>query len=246
MEPSYTLRIAVCEDLPTDMEIIKNHIVSSGFPLELSCFVSGEEFLRSFSAGRYDVIFMDIFLGGESGVKIAENIRRKDRHATLAFTTISTEHYSDGYNLKAYRYIKKPAEASHVEETLNYALMKKNNRAAIPVIMEGGKARAIPLDAIMFFEQKDKVITVVTTESGTLRTSQSVRLDDLENALPKPRFLRCHRSMIVNLSHVGGVDKDTHSFILHDGRRVGIYQRYGLRKYIETFQNWLDEETRRM
>jgi DNA-binding LytR/AlgR family response regulator len=227
------------------MEIIKNHIVNCGLQMDLSCFKSGEDFMRSFNTGRYDVIFMDIYMDGESGVKVSEKIRKKDKHATLAFTTISTEHYADGYNLKAYRYIEKPAEASQVEETLNYALMKKKNRAAIPVMMEGGKVRDIPIDDIMFFEQKDKIITVVTTQFGTLHTSQSVRLDDLEKALPKPRFLRCHRSMIVNLSHVGGVDKDTHSFILHDGRKVGIYQRYGLGKYIEALQNWLDGETGR-
>ena len=56
---------------------------------KLDCFASGEDFLNHFTAHSYDIIFMDIFMGGMDGVETAEQIRKSDSHVILIFLTSS-------------------------------------------------------------------------------------------------------------------------------------------------------------
>jgi DNA-binding LytR/AlgR family response regulator len=224
-----TLQIAVCEDTPADAARIKQHIENSGIPSEVSYFESGEDFLRSFRAERYDLVFMDIYMSGETGVQIAEKLRKTDKNTTLVFTTTSLDHTLESYRLKAVSYLEKPVQAEDIKEALELTLAKRKTRATITVTTEGGKNKDVPLDSIIFFEHQNHVVTLTTT-TGVLRTIQAARLDEMEKRLPMPPFLRCHRSFIVNLNHVQKIDKDTHSFTMINGGRADIQQRDRLSK----------------
>ena len=241
MEPMYTLRIAVCEDAPADTALLVKHIENSGVLSEVSCFESGEAFLRSFRAERYDVIFMDIYMGGETGVKAAEKIRKADKRVTLVFTTSSLDHTLESYRLKAVSYLEKPLKAEDVKDALELALARRKTRATVTITMEGGKNAEVPMDSILFFEHQDHVVTVHTA-AGVLRTHQAARLDEVEHRLPRPPFMRCHRSFIVNLNYVESIDKDTHSFTMMNGARADINRKSKLKDCEETLQLWMIEK----
>ena len=242
MDNASTLRVAICEDTAAHMEQLVSQIEKSGIPAEVSRFESGMDFLHSFHTGRYDVIFMDIYMGGESaGVRTAERIRESDTFVTLAFTTTSIDHTLESYRLKAAMYLEKPLKDTDIRETLELALMKRRSRTVITLSLEGGKKADIPLDGIMIFEQKGNEIEVVTTLSGVQKTSRSEKLDDVEARLPSPPFLRCHRSFIVNLNHVRNIDRDTHSFTMRNGGRADINQRKRLKEFEDALQLWMIE-----
>ena len=239
---TYALQIAVCEDAPADTALLVKHIENSGVTSEVSCFDSGEAFLRSFRAERYDVIFLDIYMGGETGVEAAEKIRKADKRVVLIFTTNSLDHTLESYRLKAAGYLEKPLSAEDVKEALELAHFRRKTRAAITITMEGGRNEEVLLDSILFFEHQGHVVTVHTT-AGVLRTHQAARLDEMEKRLPSPPFLRCHRSFIVNLNHVRRIDKDTHSFIMMNGGRADMRKKSRLKDYEEALQLWMIERT---
>lgn len=78
------MRIAIIDDLPEDRRRlsadvscwVKNQGIPLAAPLDL--FGSGEEFLEKFSAGKYSVVFLDIYMDGINGMDTARKIRETD------------------------------------------------------------------------------------------------------------------------------------------------------------------------
>lgn len=78
------LRIAITDDLNSEREKLSSAIIAPFSKVGLNVgnideYTSGEELLRQFSAGRYDLIFLDIYMGGMSGVETAKRIRASGR-----------------------------------------------------------------------------------------------------------------------------------------------------------------------
>jgi DNA-binding LytR/AlgR family response regulator len=215
------LRIAICEDMPADAETLRGCIEKSGVPAECALFECGEDFLAAFRAGRYDLIFMDIYMKGMRGIETAEAIRQADENAVIAFTTSSPNHTRESYKLNALKYIDKPVNEKDVNDALSLALMKKKNRASIIITAAGGVQTAVFLDTIIYFEHKNHAVRVNTTD-GELMSSRLVTLNELEPRLPSPPFLRCHRSFLVNLDYVEAADKNINAFIMKNGDRADI------------------------
>lgn len=74
------LRIAITDDLNSEREKLSSAIIAPFSKVGLNVgnideYTSGEELLRQFSAGRYDLIFLDIYMGGMSGIETAKRIR---------------------------------------------------------------------------------------------------------------------------------------------------------------------------
>ena len=234
------LKIAICEDTPADAELLLSHLAEIGIAAESEAFSSGETLLAAFLPGKYDLIFLDIYMGGIRGVDAATEIRKSDRTVTLAFTTTSKEHALESYRLKAASYLEKPVKLEDVREVLELALTKRDSAAYITLLIEGVN-RKLPIESILFFEQQNHAV-LVHTQSGNLRTSQTVKLKDIEPLLPDC-FFRCHHSFIVNLRAVRGVDKELKVFTMQDDSRVYI-RHQTLKKAVQAYENCLFESVR--
>ncbi|HBS60943.1 MAG TPA: hypothetical protein DEA44_16980 [Firmicutes bacterium] len=229
------LKVAVCEDLAEDAALLLQCIYQSGIPADCAPFSSGEELLAAFSPGRYDLIFMDIYMPGMRGVEAAAVIRREDDTVTLAFTTTSPDHTLESYRLGALKYLEKPVTVKDVRETLELARMKRRSAAYISLLISGEK-REIPLDGIFYFEQQNHSVAV-NTAAGVLRTSQTVKLNAIEPLLPDT-FLRCHHSYIANLRYVRGVDQELKTFTMKNGDKVYI-RRQDIKKAAKAYEDYL-------
>lgn len=216
------LQIAVCEDTPADAKLLVSYLLESGIACSSDVFSSGEALLKAFAPGKYDLIFLDIYMSGIKGVDAAAEIRRTDRTVTLAFTTTSTEHTLESYRLKAASYLEKPVKGEDVREILSLALAKRNSSAYITLLIEGTK-KNLPLDGILYFELQNHAV-MVHTHTETLRTSQTVKLDRIEPMLPE-HFFRCHHSYLVNLRCVKEIDRELAVFIMQNNGRAHIRRR---------------------
>ena len=179
-------------------------------------------------------------MGGMKGVDAAAEIRKADRTVTLAFTTTSTEHTLESYRLKAAGYLEKPVKREDVREMLSLVLAKRSSAAYISLLIEGAN-RSLPVESILFFEQRNHAV-MVHFHAETLRTSQTVKLDHIESMLPV-HFFRCHHSYIVNLRAVREVDQELKIFVMQDGSRVHIrYQT--LKKAVREYERCLFDTVR--
>ncbi|HBT95348.1 MAG TPA: hypothetical protein DEB24_04310 [Coriobacteriia bacterium] len=207
-----SLRVALCEDTQVDTELLTALIDMSGVAYELDVFATGEEMLEGFGKDRYDLIFLDVFMGELSGVQTAEKIREADTHVVIVFTTTSEDFTREGYRLNAYKYVLKPVNLNDVKDALDLAVMVRDKAAGASLaIVTDNVPVFIPLHDIIFVESSNRRSLIYTLD-GTYATTMTI--DSLEKLLPAPRFLRSHRSYIVNLDHVDDIDED---FIMDNG-----------------------------
>ncbi len=64
--------------------------------------------LQSKEVMHADILFLDIYMEGASGIDAANILRGKGYNGTLIFTTTSREHYAEGFDLAAAHYLIKP------------------------------------------------------------------------------------------------------------------------------------------
>jgi len=236
------LRIAVCEDFAPDAERLVGLIENSGIHSELECFTSGEDFLRSFSAERYDIIFMDIYLDDTKGLDVVRKVRETDENVAVAFTTKSIYHTLESYRLGALKYIEKPVEEKEVRDALELALAKRKARESITLPIDG-RYRQVVIDGIFFFEIRNMNV-MVHTAGGVLQVNRTMNINSIEERICSPPFYRCHHSYIVNMRYVRNLDEEFTCFIMKSGDRVHI-RRELVRKMKKAREDYLFAETRK-
>lgn len=229
------LNIAVCDDNPADVQLLLACIAQSGIPAKSHAFSSGEALLEAFLPGKYDLIFLDIYMEGMRGIAAAAHIRQQDRAVMLAFTTTSQDHALESYRLKAIGYLEKPLRTDEVREMLALAHARQFSAQSITLLIDG-KNRRVIVDHILYFEQRDHAVLVVTA-AEVLRTSQKVKLAEIELMLPDS-FFRCHHSYIVNLAYVSGIDRALKTFYMHNGEQVHI-RHQTLKKAVDAHESYL-------
>ena len=106
------MNIAIVDDLASDrLQLIgklQTYMQQARIPFTLYEFDSGEAFLEAFSPGRFSIVFLDIYMGGMTGMAVAHAIREQDFDCRLIFLTQSEEYLREGYSVNAVHYLIKP------------------------------------------------------------------------------------------------------------------------------------------
>ena len=113
------MNIAIVDDRKTDSDRLVGFIDTYAEQHRLQWgamdrFSSGEEFLGAFTAGKYDLIFLDIYMDGITGMETAKRIRRADHGCRIIFITTSPEFAVESYDVSASFYLLKPIEKKKV------------------------------------------------------------------------------------------------------------------------------------
>lgn len=229
------MRIAICEDSRDDALMLAG-IVGYAYPAhEISFFSSGEEFLASSPYGKYQIVFMDVYFGGwgKNGAEAAITLRGGDPRVVIVFTTTSRDHALDAFRSKASAYLTKPFTREEALATLKDAVsaIELMRRDSLALTIQRKRVQ-VPLADIMYVESEGKYCHIHSAE-GTFSALST--LDSIERELPSPRFLRCHKSYIVNLEYVSAIKTD---FVLKNGERVLVRRRFS-RECADIYKRWL-------
>lgn len=84
----------------------------------LTCYTSGEAFLAAWRPGLFDLVILDIFMAGISGVEVARTVRATDKTVKLVFCSSSNEFASESYEVNARDYLRKPFNCERVAAML--------------------------------------------------------------------------------------------------------------------------------
>lgn len=216
MEP---LCIAVCEDSTEEQKKLLAFLEQSEIETETAVFENGEDFLKTCQPGKYDLLLIDIYMGGMTGVEVVTEIRKTDDMLTVAFITTSADHTLESYRLKAIGYIEKPAQKKAVLELVQFAQLKKENTPRL-LLKKDGKNLSLPFERILYVEQKDRTLHLYLTGCDVLQVNG--KLSDMESQFGGQPFFRCHKSYLVNLSYVVALDKSMMVFVMKEGNLVYI------------------------
>lgn len=214
------MRIALCEDQRDDAAAlhtyIKDYFARMGYAGEVCLFEDGETLLAAFTPAAFDIVFLDIYLPGISGIDVARRIREQDADCRLIFLTMSTDHSMDGFEVLATGYLVKPIDQAKMDRTL-YMCRDLFLQSARTIELTLGRERtvALPLPKIRYIEVNNKAVKFHMDSSVF---EARLTLDEVEAMLGGLPFLRCHRSYIVNLNHVTEIRAD--DFVMRGGDLV--------------------------
>lgn len=240
--PMEQLKIAVCEDDRTDRERLCRLIDASSVSASVAAFENGEDFLSAWQPDRFDLIFMDIYLDGLSGVEAVRKVRELDEAVPVAFTTTSLDFALDSYRMNVAKYIEKPVSQKAVDEMLTLALNQKAERSKDVILLGRRNPMRIPALRLRYVEQQEHYLVFYLTGGSTMK--RKGKLDDLEPLLADYPFFRCHKSYLVSLPFVRGIDKEQMLFQMREGGSVYIRREAFYRARGE-WENWLFSAARR-
>jgi DNA-binding LytR/AlgR family response regulator len=197
------LRIALCEDLASDRDLLLARVRESGIPAKCEAFTSGEALLEKYKPGLYHLIYLDIYMKKLTGMQTAAAIRAQDENVMLTFTTTSRDHAFEANKYRSLLYIEKPVTQPMIDHTLTLAaaLRDKRKNEALTIPIETGRVD-VNYDDLTYVEVFDHRCVLHLRDGRQIVASTSTSIDQLECALPKPRFCRTHRSYIVNFDMV--------------------------------------------
>lgn len=219
------MRIAIVDDLETERALLKTQLERQlslcGAEAEILEFDSGESFLAAQKERRFTAAFLDIYMEGLSGMDAARELRKTDADCLLVFTTTSTDHALEGFQVRALHYLVKPFSEEELSGLLTEMLAKLPRPEPVLTVKVSGSDVRLRYRDIVSAEHFAHMINIHTTAGKTFATRQSFKAFT-EPLKKDPRFFVCGRGVIVNLEHAA--DFQDAAFCMTDGSRVYVNQ----------------------
>ena len=175
---------------------------------------------------KVDLLFVDINMSGRSGLDL---VRGLESQPMIIFTTAYSEYAVEGFRLDAVDYLLKPFsfadfkravekalslnELMHLRDENEARLAGKSEKESVAAADASVADETISIKAdykvsivryadIIYIESVGEYVRLHLVNAAPLTTL--FRLKNMESTLPSDRFMRVHRSYIVNLAHVSG------------------------------------------
>ena len=164
------------------------------------------------------LVLLDVEMPGVSGVDCARELQDSDPQTILIFATAHDKYMADAFEVYAFDYLLKPFKAERALATLERAKSVLKTRedaaqSARPVEPRPQSGRillkhrdgvsVINMEDILLVQREERATVLYTVNDGRYVTGDS--LADVEARLDPALFMRCHKSYIINLSHVDSI-----------------------------------------
>src|SRR5215470_13662740 len=208
---------------------------------------NGFEAVKMVSERKPDLLFLDIQMPKLDGFEVLELI---GSDVAVIFATAYDQHALRAFEVHAVDYLLKPVAPDRFEAALDRAKQRLGAPVALPlealasasrepghyaeriVVKDGTRVQIIPVTKLDYAEAQDDYVSLASQGKKYLKQQT---ISSLQASLDPNRFLRLHRSCLVNLERVARLEpygKDTHIVILNDGNRLPV-SRAGLARLKE-------------
>lgn len=166
--------------------------------------ISALEYLKKNPA---DILFLDVEMPDFSGMELARLGRNLP---PIVFTSAKSEYALEAFEQQALDYIQKPVTLSRLNQAVDKwfrtsrASADKENFQDYVFIKVDGKLLKVNYPDIMFIESTGDYVTFVMVDGKRYVTLSTMK--SLETKMNRSDLLRVHRSYIINLRHVRGIE----------------------------------------
>ncbi len=244
--PSVKLKAVVVDDEPLARQIVQEYLGRHQDIEVVAECANGFEVVKTVTELEPDMLFLDIQMPKLNGFEVLELI---DRNVAVVFTTAHDEFAVKAFEVHAIDYLLKPFSQERFDEAVERArrtrpsarkksldeLANDVRRSAPPLdrilIRDGAKVHIIPAASIDYIEAQDDYVSI---KAEGRRYLKQTTLSALEKQLDASKFIRIHRSYILNVERLAKIEpyaKDSRVVILKDGTRLRV-SRAGYRKLI--------------
>jgi len=201
------MRCLIVEDEPLATERLADYIGRLPLLQLAGAFDNATEAMSFLMIHQVDLLFLDISLGGMSGIELLETLTVNGQ---VILTTAHPEYALKGYELKVADYLLKPftfprfVQAVERAQSLRPAVDARTDREFIFVRTEF-RLEKVRLADVLYIEG-DGDYRQIHTVHKRLTTAET--LTQLEAHLPADRICRVHKSYMVALDKIDAVERD--------------------------------------
>lgn len=233
------IRCLAVDDEPLAVKKIAGYIQKVPFLELVAECRSAFEAMSIMDTTDIQLLFIDINMPEISGMEFVKSLTNKPY---VVFTTAYSEYAVEGFQVDAADYLLKPITFSNLLKAANKVknlieLSTNNQKESFKTtanhlfVKSEYKLIRIELDDIKYIESQHEYIKIHTVNSIPVMTQLSLK--SIEEQLPSDRFIRIHRSYIVNLEKITIIERNR---IVFDGK---IYIPVS-DQYKEKFQEYID------
>lgn len=234
------LKAYIVDDEPLARDELKYLLVRSKQVMVIGESDCVNEAVGEIPLMKPDIVFLDIELSEENGLNLARQLASHESPPVIIFATAYDEYALQAFELNAFDYILKPYDEERIQRTLEkIKRMQKIGGKDFSIKTSFTKDRngkfAILVDERIILLTFDEIVYLESSEGkctiGTLEQKYTVSeaLVVLEKKLNPTKFLRVHRSFIVNVEHIIEIEpwfNSTYNLYMKNGSKVPVSRTY--------------------
>ncbi|HJR60181.1 MAG TPA: LytTR family DNA-binding domain-containing protein [Vicinamibacterales bacterium] len=231
------MRVVIVDDEPLARAVIREYLKAHpGVETVAECG-NGFEAVKAVTDLSPDLMFLDVQMPKLDGFEVLELLGRS---IPVIFTTAYDQYALRAFEVHAVDYLLKPFNEERFGEALSRARARILAKEAMPVedlvatarprqgpvervlIRDGSQVHVLPVDRIDYVEAQDDYVCFKMEGKDYLKDQTMAAV---EASMDGSRFVRIHRSYLLNLDRIARVElyaKDSRVAILRDGRRLPV------------------------
>jgi len=234
------IRVAIVDDEPLARAVIREYLAAvPGIEIVAEC-ANGFEAVKVVSELHPDLLFLDVQMPKLDGFEVLELV---GRDVAVVFVTAFDQYAIRAFDVHAVDYLLKPFSPERLGEALARARerLQRGERAPAPeriddlaaaarpasgrgrvLVRDGPRVHVLPIEKIEYVQAQDDYVSYRCEGKDYLKEQT---LAQAEAALDPVKFVRIHRSYLLNLECLARIesgDADSRIAILNDGRRLPV------------------------
>ena len=236
-----SIRAAIVDDEELARGLLREYLREAGGIEVVAECANGFEAVKAIAEQKPDLVFLDVQMPKLDGFEVLELI---DPGIAVIFVTAYDQYAMRAFDANAVDYLLKPFSADRFRKAIDRVRQRLRNpapaankisasdlsAAARPpeqkleriVVKDGTKVHIIPIEKLDYVEAQDDYIALRSEKKNYLKQQT---ISSIEAQLDPKRFVRIHRSYIVNLERVAKIEpyaKDSRVAVLSDGTQLQV------------------------
>ncbi len=231
------LSVVIVDDEAPARALLRDYLADAGISVLAECD-NGFDAVRVLSAQTPDVVLLDVQMPKLDGFEVLELLSQPP---AVIFVTAYDEHALRAFEVHAVDYVLKPVGRDRLERALARARERLREGAAPPparglarsarppgeplqrvIVRDGAEVHVLPVARIDWIEAQDDYVALHVQGRTHLKNEP---LAELEKALDPARFVRIHRSYLINLDRLTRLElaaKDARVAVLAGGETLPV------------------------
>jgi len=230
------IRAVIVDDEELARDIVREYLESMPDIQIIAECANGFEAVKAIGEHKPDLVFLDVQMPKLNGLEVLELI---GRDIPVIFTTAYDNYAMRAFDAHAVDYLLKPFSQERFRLAVERACQRIGRQQPAPaelasaarapqsfltriVVKDGAKVHVIPVERLDYAEAQDDYVALHSEGKSYLKQQT---ISGLESGLDPDRFVRVHRSYIVNLERIARIEpysKDSRIAVLNDGTQLPV------------------------